>query len=98
MLTPETTETVHYWFNFIWLIAYFLVLIGMSGYGFHRLMMVVLYIIHRKDIPQPKGQWEEWPLVTIQLLGLKGKLMRHRAIPGKGKVSVPCEDCVIYYD
>ena len=38
------------------------------------------------------------PLVTIQLLGLKGKLMRYRAIPGKGTVSVPCEDCVIYYD
>ncbi len=57
----------YYWFNFFWLIAYFLVLICMSGYGFHRLMIVVLYIIHRKDIPQPKGEWKEWPLVTIQL-------------------------------
>ncbi len=56
-----------YWFNFIWLVAYFLVLIGMSGYGFHRLVMVVLYLIHRKDLPKPAGQWEELPHVTIQL-------------------------------
>lgn len=56
-----------YWFNFIWLVAYFLVLVGMSGYGFHRLMMVVLYLIHRKDVVAPLKQWEEWPLVTIQL-------------------------------
>lgn len=59
--------TAQYWFNFLWLIAYFLVLIGMSGYGFHRLMMVILYMVHRKDIPQPAGTWEEWPVVTIQL-------------------------------
>jgi len=56
-----------YWFNFLWLVAYFLVLVGMSGYGFHRLMMVVLYLVHRKDIPQPAGQWEELPVVTVQL-------------------------------
>lgn len=59
--------TAQYWFNFIWLIAYFLVLIGMSGYGFHRLMMVVLYIVHRKDVPKPAGQWDELPVVTVQL-------------------------------
>ncbi len=56
-----------YWFNFIWLVAYFLVLIGMSGYGFHRLLMVILYLVHRKDVPKPAGQWEELPHVTIQL-------------------------------
>lgn len=56
-----------YWFNFIWLAAYFLVLIGMSGYGFHRLMMVILYLIHRKDVIKPLRQWDVWPLVTIQL-------------------------------
>ena len=36
-------DTQQYWFNFFWLVAYFLVLIGMSGYGFPRLMMVILY-------------------------------------------------------
>ena len=50
MTPPEMSETAQYWFNFIWMIAYFLVLIGMSGYGFHRLMMVVLYLVHRKAL------------------------------------------------
>ena len=38
------------------------------------------------------------PLVTIQLLGLKGKLARYHAISGKTAVSQVCEDCVVYYD
>lgn len=59
--------TTEYWFNFCWLVAYFLVLVGMSGYGFHRLLMVWLYLKHRKDIPSPAGQWEDLPMVTIQL-------------------------------
>lgn len=38
------------------------------------------------------------PLVTIQLLGLKGKLKRHRAVPEKAAAIPACEDCVVYYD
>ena len=58
-----------YWFNFFWLVAYFLVLVAMSGYGCHRLLMVFLYIKHRKDVPKPAGEWkeEELPHVTVQL-------------------------------
>lgn len=37
------------------------------------------------------------PLVTIQLLGLKGKLQRHHAIPAAASAPM-CEDCVVYYD
>ena len=37
------------------------------------------------------------PLVTIQLLGLKGKLQRHHAIPAAPAVDA-CDDCVVYYD
>lgn len=38
------------------------------------------------------------PLVTIQLLGLKGKLQRHRAVPAAAPAASACEDCVVYYD
>ena len=55
------------WFNLVWLIAYFLVLVCMAGYGLHRLVMVVLYLVHRKDVPQPLAQWDELPVVTVQL-------------------------------
>ncbi len=67
LFLADSVESGRHWFNFFWLAAYFLVLIGMSGYGFHRLLMVILYIKHRKDLPQPAGQWEEWPAVTVQL-------------------------------
>lgn len=60
-------ENTYDWFNILWLAAYFAVLVGMSGYGFHRLLMVCLYIKHRKDVPQPKAQWEVLPVVTVQL-------------------------------
>lgn len=55
--------------DFIWLIGYFLVLFGMAGYGFHRLMTVYLFWKNVKNKPQPKGHWseEELPFVTIQL-------------------------------
>ena len=57
------------WFNFFWLFSYFVVLIGMSGYGCHRLLMVFLYLKHRKHVPQPKRKWgeDELPVVTVQL-------------------------------
>lgn len=61
------TSLADNWFDICWLCAYFIVLIGMAGYGCHRLLMVALYIKHRKDVPQPKAQWDEWPLVTVQL-------------------------------
>ncbi len=57
----------HFWFNLIWLAAYFGVLVCMSGFGLHRLLMVILYAIYRKDAPQPKGEWAELPVVTVQL-------------------------------
>lgn len=55
------------WFNYVWLVAYFAILVCMSGYGFHRLVMVILYLVHRKHVPQPAGQWDELPVVTVQL-------------------------------
>ena len=56
-----------FWFKACWLVAYFIILICMAGYGCHRLLMVLLYLIHRKHKPQPAGQWEELPVVTVQL-------------------------------
>ena len=53
--------------NWLWYSAYFLVLIGLSGYGFHRLMIIVLYLKHSRTQPEPLKQFDELPLVTIQL-------------------------------
>ena len=51
----------------LWYICYLLVLIGMSGYGFHRLTIIYLYLKHRSDKPQPKELFQELPLITVQL-------------------------------
>ena len=53
--------------DLLWITLYFLVLIGLSGYGFHRLMILSLYLKHSRNRPEPKAQFEELPLVTIQL-------------------------------
>ena len=53
--------------DLLWYTSYFLVLIGLSGYGFHRLMIIALYIKHSRKRPEPVKYFEELPMVTIQL-------------------------------
>ena len=46
---------------------YTLVLVLVSMYGLHRYAIVFLYYRHRKNAPRPAGQWQELPIVTVQL-------------------------------
>lgn len=55
------------WTSPLWYASYLLVLIGLSGYGFHRLTIVFLYWKHSRNHPSPKKPFAELPLVTIQL-------------------------------
>jgi cellulose synthase/poly-beta-1,6-N-acetylglucosamine synthase-like glycosyltransferase len=43
------------------------VLIGLAGYGSHRLTILYLYLRHSRKTPVPKRLFTELPLVTIQL-------------------------------
>ena len=54
-------------FDVAFLAVYFTVLGLLGFYGLHRYVMAFLYKKHRKDIPQPKGEHEDLPKVTIQL-------------------------------
>ncbi len=47
--------------------VYLLTLSILALYGFHRAQLVWLYWKHRKRAPQPKGRFEELPVVTVQL-------------------------------
>ena len=51
----------------LWYISYILVLLGLSGYGAHRLGIIYLYLRHARKRPEPLRKFEELPLVTIQL-------------------------------
>ncbi len=53
--------------DLLWYISYLLVLVGLAGYGFHRLTILYLYLVHSRKKPQPLKEFEELPLVTVQL-------------------------------
>ena len=55
------------WTSPIWYASYILVLLGLAGYGSHRLMIVFLYLKHARKRPEPKQRFSELPLVTVQL-------------------------------
>lgn len=51
----------------LWYVAYVAVLIGLAGYGSHRLTIIYLYLKHSRNKPVPLKEFNELPLVTIQL-------------------------------
>jgi cellulose synthase/poly-beta-1,6-N-acetylglucosamine synthase-like glycosyltransferase len=53
------------WTSPLWYASYILVLIGLAGYGSHRLTIVYLYLRHASKKPQPKELFKELPLVTV---------------------------------
>lgn len=77
--------------DLLWLLCYLLVLIGLAGYGFHRLVMVYLYIKHRKQVPQPKAHFDEanLPIVTIQLPLFNEKFVLSRLVQSVSEIEYP---------
>jgi cellulose synthase/poly-beta-1,6-N-acetylglucosamine synthase-like glycosyltransferase len=51
----------------IWTISYFIVLTGLSLYGLHRYVIIYLFWKNRHRAPQPRAQFKELPVVTVQL-------------------------------
>src|SRR5450432_3299128 len=51
----------------IWMVCYLSVLIGLSGYGLHRYVIVYLFLKNRHRPPQPLANFAELPVVTVQL-------------------------------
>jgi cellulose synthase/poly-beta-1,6-N-acetylglucosamine synthase-like glycosyltransferase len=49
------------------LASYFFVLLILAVYGWHRYYMVYLYMRHKEEQPVPIAQFQELPVVTIQL-------------------------------
>src|SRR3954463_10116637 len=53
--------------SIIWTVCYMSVLIGLSAYGIHRYVIIYLFLKHRRRATVPAGQFEELPIVTMQL-------------------------------
>ena len=54
-------------FDLAILIPYFLVLVLLSIYGFHRYYLIYLYLRNRHKAPMPSKRFEHLPPVTVQL-------------------------------
>ena len=55
-------------FDMMLLVPYFIVLVILAGYGFHRYQLVWMYYRHRKNkTTTPQSTFAELPRVTIQL-------------------------------
>jgi cellulose synthase/poly-beta-1,6-N-acetylglucosamine synthase-like glycosyltransferase len=55
------------WDIIIWMTCYVLVFAGLSVFGAHRLKVIYLYWKHRHDEPKVLREWDELPLITVQL-------------------------------
>ncbi len=55
------------WEKLLWFTSYIIVSAGLSAFGAHKVKVIYAYWKHRKNRPQPLGQFEELPWVTIQL-------------------------------
>ena len=53
--------------DYVWLISYAIVVLGLSAFGIHRYAMVYLFLKNSRNKPVPAGRFDDLPLVTIQL-------------------------------
>ncbi len=79
------------WPQIFWIVCYAVVILGLAGYGVHRFVMIFLYWKHRKNIPKPQTQFDELPLVTIQLPIFNEAYVVERLIRSVGKLDYPRE-------
>jgi cellulose synthase/poly-beta-1,6-N-acetylglucosamine synthase-like glycosyltransferase len=49
------------------LATYFFVLLVLAAYGWHRYYLVYIYMKHKDKVPVPRCQFDELPIVTVQL-------------------------------
>ncbi len=70
---------------------YVSVLAIVALYGFHRYVLVYLYLKHRHEHYQPKSQFNELPLVTVQLPMFNEREVAERIIDATCQIDYPLE-------
>jgi len=72
-------------------LVYLSVLGVVALYGFHRYLLVYLYLKHRHDNYQPKSQFNELPRVTVQLPMYNEREVAERIIDATCSIDYPLE-------
>jgi len=82
------------WNHVAWylLVAWYLgTLCAVALYGFHRYILVYLYIKHRHNIYQPKGCFDDLPRVTVQLPMYNEDMVAQRIIRATCQLDYPLD-------
>jgi cellulose synthase/poly-beta-1,6-N-acetylglucosamine synthase-like glycosyltransferase len=79
-------------FDMMLLVPYFIVLIILAGYGFHRYQLVWMYYRNRKNaVREPKSRFLELPRITIQLPIFNEQFVIDRLVESICKLEYPRE-------
>lgn len=70
---------------------YVSILVGIAVYGFHRYVLVYLYIKHRNQVQVPKSQYAQLPRVTVQLPMFNEDSVAERIIRASCQIDYPRE-------
>ena len=71
--------------------AYIAVLITVALYGFHRYILVYLYVKHRHNGYQPKARFDSLPRVTVQLPMYNEDTVAERIIKATCEIDYPLD-------
>jgi len=81
------TDTLQY----IFITGYLCILALLAVYGFHRTLLVFLFMKTRKQEPKPQSQFEVLPYVTIQLPMFNERYVASRLLDAISKIDYPSD-------
>ena len=91
------------WSSPLWYASYIVVLIGLAGYGTHRLTIVFLYLKHARHHPHPQELFQDLPQVTVQLPVFNEMHVVDRLLESVAAMDYPLDklqiqllDCLLY--
>lgn len=72
------------------IITLYLIVLGILGlFGFHRAHLLLLYFRHRKNVPAPAKQFDDLPVVTVQLPMFNEMYVAERLLEGVALIDYP---------
>ncbi len=78
-------------FQYILVGLYLFTLVAVAFYGFHRYVLVYLYVKHRHNGYQPKGKFPELPRITVQLPMYNEDIVAERIIRASCEIDYPLD-------
>ena len=80
-----------HWLTILWICCYTFSVVGLSVFGLHRWFMVWLFWRNLKNPPQPKGRFDQLPLVTVQLPIYNEQMVVSRLVKAVAELDYPQE-------